>query len=421
MIQSTQEVLTLLEQYLETQHELLYHVYMEGIEEWSTEKQLIYSYGVVLGKFQEKDEATLNTLKKGVCDNALYKEIHAYLNYQIKKLGELDSPDIMQKLMLSSCKKQIAAISTISFSRWINEYLPTIKPYLSSLSFDESKVLIFLYYAFENYNHIQKDKYNSDISHLSKIYQNVFDKQSQFYKYGIVPVDESRTLFPLDPPRLYDSSINKTFFTQNIPLHLLKRFMDLKNSGMIKDLSVRLTNEPGYDGKMCFEHLEEALERGKQFDFVNLGSYSVNKLFSTEYENSLWIIIDPENITFEEMCKDFECYNDMIVTQVIHLQYKKLKDDFYITHLDHEYIFYTVEEYDKRNKNESQKGNASKRIKSFKIDNSQIPFDYMCEIIRKDEHGKDLPTEKEQFLCYVLESYFKHKDLLNEYFQKIKQ
>ena len=58
-------------------------------------------------------------------------------------------------------------------------------------------------------------------------------------------------------------------------------------------------------------------------------------------------------------------------------------------------------------------------MKSFKIDNSRIPFDYRCEVLRKDENGNDLPKKDEQFLCYVLESYFKNKDLLKEYFQNI--
>ena len=68
-----------------------------------------------------------------------------------------------------------------------------------------------------------------------------------------------------------------------------------------------------------------------------------------------------------------------------------------------------------------QKGEAKTRMKSFKIDNSRIPFDFRCEIKRKDENGNERPTQKEQFLCYVLESYFKHKDLLTEYFQKVHQ
>ena len=69
--------------------------------------------------------------------------------------------------------------------------------------------------------------------------------------------------------------------------------------------------------------------------------------------------------------------------------------------------------------NETQKGAAKARIKSFKIDNSRIPFDYRCEVWRKDQNGNDLPFQDEQFLCYVLECYFKHKELLKEYFQKV--
>ena len=161
------------------------------------------------------------------------------------------------------------------------------------------------------------------------------------------------------------------------------------------------------------------MERGKVFDFVNLGNYSISRLYSKEYENCMWVVIDPQNITFEELCKEFEIYNDMIVTQVVHLQYEMNEECAYITHLDHEYVFYTVDEYENRMKNATQKGTAKTRMKSFKIDNSRIPFDYRCEVIRKDEHGNDLPQKDEQFLCYVLECYFKHKDLLKEYFQEI--
>lgn len=188
---------------------------------------------------------------------------------------------------------------------------------------------------------------------------------------------------------------------------------------MINSLAVRLLNEPGYEGCMSGTYLMEAVERGKPFDLANLGSYSVSKLYSTQYEDCLWINIDPQNITFEELCSDFDNYEEMIVTQVVHLQYANFDGDIYITHLDHEYIFYSLNEYTKRLDDINQKGTAKQRMKSFKIDNSKIPFTFRCEISRKDENGKDLPVEQEQFLCYVLDCYFKHKDLLSEYFQKV--
>lgn len=104
-----------------------------------------------------------------------------------------------------------------------------------------------------------------------------------------------------------------------------------------------------------------------------------------------------------ELCEDFDIYDNMIVTQVIHLQYSLEDGKTYITHLDHE--------YEKRLGDITQKGEAQTRIKYFKIDHSKIPFDSRCKIFRKDEKGNDLPPENEQFLCYVLECYFKHKDL----------
>lgn len=80
-----------------------------------------------------------------------------------------------------------------------------------------------------------------------------------------------------------------------------------------------------------------------------------------------------------------------------------------------------LDEYEKRMKDVHQKGTAKTRMKSFKIDNARIPFDTMIKIQRKDQNGMDLPSEYVQFLCYVLELYFTHKDLLVEYFQNLQE
>ena len=106
-----------------------------------------------------------------------------------------------------------------------------------------------------------------------------------------------------------------------------------------------------------------------------------------------------------------------MVTQVVHLEYQCKAQDAYITHLDHEYIFYTLEEYERRMKDNLQKGSGLTRLKSFKIDHSCIPFKYKVEVKRRDENGEELLIEYVQILSYILEIYFKHKDLLKEYFQ----
>lgn len=408
-----------MDEYVDTQHEWVCQFWGADVEPWSGKRQAIYTNGVVLGKFREGDMQTMEVIGKGVTDAALYSEIRQYYERKVKTGKELEQPDILQKEMLKVEKQQLQDLLNQPIDEWIQNNCTWIKDDVPDVPYSEVKALLYLYYAFYNYDYIQKNRYNSDVSILTTIYEGVFDKQSQFYKYGIVPIDQYRILFPVDPPRIYDSSVDKTFFTKNIPLHLLKKFSEMMSKGIINNLAVRLLNNPGCKGKTDCEYLAEALERGKKFDFVNLGNYSVSKLYSTKYEDCLWIVIDPENITFEELCEDFNDFEGMVVTQVVHLQYKDFKDNVYITHLDHEYIFYTIEEYEKRLWDATQKGTAQRRMKSFKIDNSKIPFDFRCEIFRKDENGNDLPVEREQFLCYVLECYFKHKDLLNEYFQKV--
>lgn len=419
MIESKNDILSLLNEYIGTQHELTYQFWMGKTEKWNGERQAIYSNGVVLGKIREDDIQTIQTLKAGVSDKALHDEIYQYYVRKIKEQKELEHPDIMQQSMLEVYERQFQDFQEFPIDEWIENNCAWIQSDVANLSYPEIKVLLYLYYAFDNYDSIRKNRFNSDVSNLVATYKNTFNKQSQFGKYGIVPIDQHRTLLPIYPPRIYDCSIDKTFFTKNIPLHLLKKLSDMMSKRMVNNLAVRLLNEPGYEGNMSCEYLAEALERGEQFDFVNLGNYSVSKLYSTKYEDCLWVVIDPGNITFEELCEDFENFEDMVVTQVVHLQYENLEDEFFITHLDHEYIFYTIDEYNKRMLDVTQKGTARQRMKSFKIDNSKIPFDFRCEIFRKDENGNDLPVEKEQFLCYVLECYFKHKDLLNEYFHKI--
>ena len=66
-----------------------------------------------------------------------------------------------------------------------------------------------------------------------------------------------------------------------------------------------------------------------------------------------------------------------------------------------------------RKHDSKQKGNASKRIKTFKLDCCRIPFDYKCTASR---HTKDIEVP---FIYYVIDNYFDNKKLVNEYFSKI--
>ena len=419
MIKSRKDVQPLLNAYLNTQYEYTYQFWMPDINGWDYNKQAIYINGVVLGKFREKDIETIRTINIGVEEAALKAEIRENLKNHIEELKQLTELDSMQQRQIEIKRLQLNDLQTHTISEWIKKHTGWIEEIVEKTTQLELQGLLFLYYAFENWKYERNHPYCDDLEQLRDSYKNILGKGSQFAKYGLIPLDNDRELIITGKPRVYDKSINKTFFIKNIPQLLLNQIYDMIATGEITECAVRLFNEPGYKGNMNCDYLAEALERGSYFDYENLNNYSVSKLYSEAYENSMWIVIDSENITFEEMCYDFEIYSNMVVTQVIHLKHINENGKSYITHIDHEYVFYTLEEYEKRLMDVNQKGEAKKRIKSFKIDNSKIPFERRCKIIRKDATGNEVESATEQFLCYVIECYFKHKDLLKEYFQNV--
>lgn len=189
----------------------------------------------------------------------------------------------------------------------------------------------------------------------------------------------------------------------------------------MKILNEQVSKEALYDEVSIY--LQNKIYEYKQQDELDI----LQKVMFIEEQNEyeflrangieMWVTKDDKNIIFEELCEDFTNYEDVVVTQVIHLEYHLEGTAAYITHLDHEYIFYSLEEYEQRLRNNLQKGNAATRMKSFKINHSKIPFTYEVEVQRKNENGENLLIERVQILSYILETYFKHKDLLKEYFQ----
>ena len=313
MINSRNDIVSLLKEYIVTQQEYVYQFWMPEAHEWNVKKQVAYYNGIVLGKFREKDAFTLQVLKEGVTDQALYDEIKINLERHIKMIEGLEQPDIMNKMQMESYKRQRDELSRDTIDDWISNYCRWIQEDVMEISYSEIRVLLFIYYSFDNYDYQRKHPFCSDLNELEVVYKGNLDKQNQFFKYGIVPVDDERELLPIEPPRIYDRKINKTFFTKNVPLNLLEKIADMMSSGIVRDFSVRLLNEPGYNGKLYCEYIAEALERGKVFDFVNLGNYSISRLYSKEYENCMWVVIDPQNITFEELCKVImECINNFM-------------------------------------------------------------------------------------------------------------
>ena len=416
MITERKAIIHLLNEYIETEHERT-QIFWGSVPNWEVDREVKYFNGVVMGKYREKDPETMKMLNEQVSKAALYDEVSIYLHNKICEYKQQEELDILQKAMFIEEQNEYDFLRANGIEMWEMNYSRWLGADAQGLNDNQIRTLLFIYYSFENYKRELKHPFNSDITLVKTIYEGVFEKQSQFEKYGLLPIDDERELLEVEPPRIYDKRIDKTMFTKNMPLSLLKQFALLQKLGYIKDLAVRVINENPYEGKMSSAYLSEALERGQYFNLSELGLYPVTRLYSEKYEDCLWITVDVRNITFEELCEDFTTYKDVVVTQVIHLEYQIDDTETYITHLDHEYIFYSIDEYEHRLKDNLQKGNAATRMKNFKIDHSKIPFSYEVEVQRNNENGENLPIEHVQILSYILETYFKHTNLLKEYFQ----
>ena len=247
---------------------------------------------------------------------------------------------------------------------------------------------------------------NEKNNRLKETYEFI-DEDEQYKKYGLLKLNSNRNLekpmLNLSLYYIYDNRKGYIELDSRIPYEILNRLYCLKHDNLIIDLSLRAN----YYMKIQESNPHVTFEErafGKYFSFENLKNLIPTKLYSTVTNNSLWINIKNGSITFEELLDDFEVGNkeEFVRTQVIHCEYFEDKEEFYISHIDHEYIFYSFDEYEERIKDIEQKGNIKKKLKTFKVDNSKIPF-----II-----------DNENILLFFLNQYFKSKDLLLEYFQK---
>ena len=119
-----------------------------------------------------------------------------------------------------------------------------------------------------------------------------------------------------------------------------------------------------------------------------------------DYDSQDYFVVRrEEGIVFEELLYDFKTVEpDFVITQGVHLQYEGER----ITHLDHEFFFYTVDSYDQKLKDIRKHGHT--RYKTFKIDNAAIPFE---------------KNASDNVLYKTLHTFFKNHALIDEYFEKI--
>ncbi|ACS80194.1 hypothetical protein [Maridesulfovibrio salexigens] len=251
--------------------------------------------------------------------------------------------------------------------------------------------------------------YKPEDCNLEKIYikhgLDLNEIDIQYNKYDLFSVSGDIELKLSNLPKLYDNRIGNYILVNGVSEKIFGLLEKLYNAGAINSLAIRPNfRVVGDDIDNLMIALEE-LEVGNIFCFENLKAPSITRLYSTDdYFTKLWVVIDGYNMTFEEIISDFIIYKDSIVTQVLHLEYTFVDDLPIIKHMDHEFIFYSVDDFEKRNKDHAQKGEIYKRVKTFKVDNSNVPF---------------ILEDGSCVLYAILDDIFKEKDLLREYFEKV--
>lgn len=390
-----------------------YTSYLKNHSVWSEEKERIYRSGTVSGLFYENNPLLINLLNKQ-CNHA---ELKCLLEHYRDEQNNSQFTLLARKYDPENKLPEVEE----PLIEWIYDvnYLLACPISGDNLHRDEKAFVEnpekILSYVYLNLKHSEYERNHTpsifEQENIENIYNSVFDKTSSYRTYGLIPIDAERTLHSLDEPvRIFDHEIGKTVFLQ-ISRPLAMVFQKLVDEKRISEIAFRGDNWSIYEGENHCSSLMEAVEAGMIFDLEIASLPEMSKLVTDNSynDNSLWITVDNANITFEELCDDITVEGDSVVTQVIHLQYSEKN----ITHIDHEYIFYSLEEYEER-QCVRRKGKAGKRFKTFKVDKSAIPFDYNCTMISRDGEYISVP-----FIYFVLNTYFAHKDLLKEYFQMI--
>ncbi|MBC3380754.1 hypothetical protein H8I69_16690 [Serratia fonticola] len=242
-----------------------------------------------------------------------------------------------------------------------------------------------------------------DMSVFTELYDehgiSINKEDIQFHKYELLSMDDNFILNHSDLSAIFDKRIN-IGFTIHTSNEVLKIFEHLIDEHYIKNIALKPMSIIYSDAG------QESVERGTPLTSQIKKLPELSCFYDISYENKLIIGHNKakQEVTFEEMRGDFSLEDDFITTQVIHLKYNEVNGEYFIEHLDHEYIRYEIGEYENKETNVSQKGTAGK-VKTFKIDNSAIPFFYKFK--------------GSYFLHIILESYFLNKDLLTEYFENM--
>ncbi len=402
-------------------------LFLNSVPKWSGKREALYANGPIYGMYREGNETLLVALDKPVDIQRLKffleRSIDGTCEHSKKIIRKAYEFKNISEEVWRKCQEEIQIqhdleIEHVKKAKCLDELFVFVNSYNSGLIEDlkDKSVecqLRFLQIYFEYDEHkkykTKEELFSDRIPKLDELYDSVFDKKSEYKKYDLIPIDEYRTLRVKNPPRIYDAQIDKTIMLRCSKC-LAEVLYELFEKKLIGEMAFKGSSEI-HEGEFDFEYCFEEVECGRIFSFDIIHFAGVTKLYSKVYEDQLWIIKNGKDIYFEELDKNFADYEDSVITKLIHVE---IKDDSTIDHMDFEYIFYTIDEFDKRKQYANTEGTGKKRRKLFKIDSCNIPFDYVVEMMKPDYDKIEVP-----FLYFVLNICFEHKDLIKEYFSEM--
>lgn len=380
-------------------------------DEWPERRLAAYSWGQIVGLYKEGDCDLINILCRKCNQEDLQYLIDVTCKNDQNKAKEMCSEFGKQYVPNNDSQPK----PDENLHQWLSRYNRMYEDMLEAPDKGKALMLFFVERGFAEYS---KKCYEKDFLESEKIKGQYGDVVTS--NYNLIPINDNVLLMPISPPRIINQKEKKTtliFMTEPFS----KICDELQKKKMVGRLSVKGKGYATFTGKATKEILLEAVEKGSIFNFSIKSLPPITKLYSENYFDQLWVKVNNTDITFEELDDSKILQNNTIRTNMVHLQYVFEKGNYLITHLDHEYVFYSEDEYKCRVKDGGMatKGTGHKRVKTFKMDEAHIPFDYQCKMYMLKKDGTEYEEVMVPFMYFVLDTYFTHKKLLNEYFSKV--
>lgn len=384
-----------------------------------------YRPGLIHGLFVKRDPRLVRTIFESISTClgspdfkdqvvALYRSsLEREVRDQHAKMARDKGPNALRMEIVRKYNERISSASWDNFLKSCSDIFEacwlTHRPSLAGDNYFRENYLLF---SIANllFEHLLRHDGNRFIvprdSLLASEYASaeidLFTSDAQFNAYGLLTVVDEMEFSETKPLEPFDKRVGK-HLTLDADESTVRELVALRKIGIIGKLSFRPRFNIGLRTGTSLNLAMEELERGALFELSRLNKPEITKLYSTNYD-TLWVKASDRDLTFEELVQDFVIEGDYIVTQVVHLEHSKENGVDFINHIDHEYIYYTVDEYETRQRDPGQKGEARSRIKTFKVDDANIPF--------------TLPDGR-WFLYIVLERHFQNTALIQEYFRKV--